>query len=64
MHYESFHQATTIYDIVFLIFMIIMLLSMYACYRWGHNEGYQKGYHDRGVVNRKLRRGEVYRLTK
>ena len=46
----------TIYDVIFIIFMITNLACMYAGYRWGRQDGYYEGCHARRQIERQIRR--------
>ena len=46
----------TVYDWMFIVYMVLVMLSMYAGYRWGHADGYMEGCKARRMAKRQMRR--------
>lgn len=46
----------TVYDWMFIVFMVLAMLCMYTGYRWGRSDGYAEGCRARRMAQRQTRR--------
>ena len=46
----------TIYDIMYLLTLIIIAAGLYGCYMWGKRDGYIEGCKVRRLADRQVRR--------
>ena len=53
----------TVYDWIFIVFMVLAMLCMYAGYRWGHADGYKQGCRDRRMAQRQMQMRRQLRQT-